>query len=76
MRPSSTDRRPSPNDRLPDEAIPVRGGKPDLKHAAALLGTVLPVWGRDSGDRELMRAIKRTLDPDGVFNPGRLYADL
>jgi glycolate oxidase FAD binding subunit len=33
---------------------------------------VLPVWGKDRGDRELMRAIKRTLDPDDVFNPGRL----
>jgi len=33
---------------------------------------VLPVWGKDRGERELMRAIKRTLDPDDVFNPGRL----
>lgn len=33
---------------------------------------VLPVWGKDRGDRELMRTIKRTLDPDDVFNPGRL----
>jgi glycolate oxidase FAD binding subunit len=33
---------------------------------------VLPVWGKDRGDRELMRTVKRTLDPDGVFNPGRL----
>lgn len=33
---------------------------------------VLPVWGKDRGDRELMRAVKRTLDPNDVFNPGRL----
>lgn len=33
---------------------------------------VLPVWGKDRGDRELMRTVKRTLDPDDVFNPGRL----
>jgi glycolate oxidase FAD binding subunit len=33
---------------------------------------VLPVWGKDRGDRELMRNVKRTLDPDDVFNPGRL----
>ena len=33
---------------------------------------VLPVWGRDRGDRDLMRTITRTLDPDGVFNPGRV----
>jgi glycolate oxidase FAD binding subunit len=33
---------------------------------------VLPVWGRDTGDRELMRQVKRTLDPREVFNPGRI----
>lgn len=33
---------------------------------------VLPVWGKDRGDRELMRTVKRTLDPDDVFNPARL----
>jgi len=33
---------------------------------------VLPVWGKDRGDRELMRTVKRTLDPDDVFNSGRL----
>jgi glycolate oxidase FAD binding subunit len=33
---------------------------------------VLPVWGKDRGDRELMRTVKRALDPDDVFNPGRL----
>jgi glycolate oxidase FAD binding subunit len=33
---------------------------------------VLPVWGQDRGDRELMRQVKRTLDPRAVFNPGRM----
>lgn len=36
----------------------------------------VPVWGRDTGDRELMRHVKRTLDPNNVFNPGRLFGDL
>jgi glycolate oxidase FAD binding subunit len=36
----------------------------------------LPVWGRDTGDRDLMRHVKRTLDPNNVFNPGRLFGDL
>jgi glycolate oxidase FAD binding subunit len=36
----------------------------------------VPVWGRDAGDRELMRHVKRTLDPNNVFNPGRLFGDL
>jgi len=33
----------------------------------------LPVWGRDAGDRAVMRTVKRTLDPTDVFNPGRLW---
>jgi glycolate oxidase FAD binding subunit len=37
---------------------------------------VLPVWGQPRGDRDLMRTIKRTLDPSNVFNPGRLFGDL
>ena len=28
------------------------------------------------GDRELMRHVKQTLDPENVFNPGRLFGDL
>jgi len=36
----------------------------------------LPVWGRPAADRELMRHVKRTLDPGNVFNPGRLFGDL
>ncbi len=35
----------------------------------------LPVWGAPRSDWELMRHIKRTLDPDNVFNPGRLFGD-
>ena len=34
----------------------------------------LPVWGVPSG-WELMRHVKKTLDPDNVFNPGRLFGD-
>jgi glycolate oxidase FAD binding subunit len=32
---------------------------------------VVPVWGRPTPDRELMRAVKDKLDPRRVFNPGR-----
>jgi FAD/FMN-containing dehydrogenase len=31
----------------------------------------VPVWGRETGDRALMRHVKATLDPKNVFNPGR-----
>ena len=33
---------------------------------------VLPVWGIDRGDRALMGRIRTTLDPRGLFNPGRV----
>jgi glycolate oxidase FAD binding subunit len=35
----------------------------------------LPVWGRPRGDRALMKAIKRQLDPNNLFNPGRFVTD-
>jgi glycolate oxidase FAD binding subunit len=35
----------------------------------------LPVWGRQTDIWALMRHVKRTLDPNNVFNPGRLFAD-
>jgi glycolate oxidase FAD binding subunit len=34
----------------------------------------LPIWGERRGDWALMRTIKQTLDPRGLFNPGR-YVD-
>jgi glycolate oxidase FAD binding subunit len=43
-----------------------------VRHCPLAWKKVLPVWGKDRGDRELMRTVKRTLDPDDVFNPGRL----
>jgi glycolate oxidase FAD binding subunit len=36
----------------------------------------LPVWGKPSPAWELMRHVKKTLDPDNVFNPGRLFGDI
>lgn len=36
----------------------------------------LAVWGRPSAGWHTMRTVKRTLDPDNVFNPGRLFGDL
>jgi glycolate oxidase FAD binding subunit len=33
--------------------------------------SVLPIWGRATADRILMKAIKEKLDPANIFNPGR-----
>jgi hypothetical protein len=52
------------------------GGNCVLRRGPVERKRTLPVWGRPTGDRELMRHVKRTLDPKGVFNPGRLFGDL
>jgi glycolate oxidase FAD binding subunit len=38
--------------------------------------SALPVWGRPTGDRALMRAVKAKLDPGNVFNPGRFVDNI
>ena len=38
--------------------------------------TSLPAGGQEPSSWELMRHVKRTLDPDNVFNPGRLFGDV
>lgn len=57
--------------------------KAELIHAHVLSGVI---WEHGAGATnpeppagaawELMRHVKRTLDPDNVFNPGRLFGDL
>jgi glycolate oxidase FAD binding subunit len=36
----------------------------------------LRVWGRPTEPLDVMRTVKKTLDPDDVFNPGRLFGDV
>jgi glycolate oxidase FAD binding subunit len=36
----------------------------------------LPIWGKPRGDIELMRAIKKSLDPRGIYNPGRFVGGI
>jgi glycolate oxidase FAD binding subunit len=56
------------SDDAPPAGAVVRRCPPELKSA-------LGVWGAHPPDWELMRHIKKTLDPDNVFNPGRLFGD-
>lgn len=52
------------------------GGNLVVRRCPAGWKAVLPVWGRPGPDRDLMRHVKRTLDPKTVFNPGRLFGDI
>ena len=49
------------------------GGLVTVPHCPTAWKTELPVWGRPTADRDLMRHVKKTLDPGDVFNPGRLF---
>ncbi len=51
------------------------GGNLTVRRCPPAWKAALPVWGRPTADRALMRHVKRTLDPDDVFNPGRLFGD-
>lgn len=53
---------------------PVAGAM--LRRCPGELKKTLPVWGKTPQAWELMRTVKKSLDPDNVFNPGRLFGDM
>ncbi|MBX9578940.1 MAG: FAD-binding oxidoreductase [Gemmataceae bacterium] len=55
------------------EWIAAAGGTYTVPRCPADRKKDLPVWGRPTADRDLMRQVKQTLDPGDVFNPGRLF---
>ena len=52
------------------------GGNLVITRCPTAWKTSLPIWGRPSPDRDLMRTVKQTLDPRNIFNPGRLFGDI
>lgn len=50
------------------------GGNLTIRRCPTAWKAAMPVWGRPGPDRDLMSHIKRTLDPNDAFNPGRLFA--
>ena len=64
-----------PNDRqLPEleQWITAAGGNYVMRRCPTDWKRTLRVWGRPN-PLDLMRHVKRTLDPGDVFNPGRLF---
>ncbi|WP_020471652.1 FAD-binding oxidoreductase [Zavarzinella formosa] len=69
---------------LPDvEAVPRLqaaagecGGNLVLLRCPTAAKTLARVWGRPAGDLELMRAVKKNLDPQNLFNPGRFVGGI
>lgn len=63
--------------RLPwmEQRISAAGGNYVMRRCPAEWKKTLRVWGRPTDSWELMRQVKRALDPNNVFNPGRLFAD-
>ena len=59
-----------------EQRITAAGGSYVMRRCPTEWKRQLRVWGRPTGDRDLMRHVKRILDPNNVFNPGRLFGDL
>ena len=54
------------DEKLPDGAV--------IRRCPVQAKKSLAVWGQLPDGWEMMKHVKRTLDPDNVFNPGRLFA--
>ena len=52
------------------------GGNVQLPRCRDEWKPLLRVWDHSGNDLELMQAVKRQLDPRGLFNPGRYLPDL
>ena len=52
-----------------------RGGSISAEHGVGLLKRDFLEFSRSGAEIEIMRAVKRALDPNGVMNPGKLLPD-
>ena len=57
------------------EAVRKRGGSISAEHGVGLLKRAFLSYTRSGAEIDIMRAVKKVLDPNGVMNPGKLLAD-
>jgi glycolate oxidase FAD binding subunit len=55
------------------EVVSKHGGVLTLQRFPPAVADVETVWGPPRGDWHMMRHLKRTLDPDNIWNPGRHF---
>ncbi len=69
---------PEPDDPAVDDAVLgltlEHGGSISAEHGIGVAKVAWLARDRTPGDLAAMRAIKRALDPDGIMNPGVLFA--
>jgi len=52
------------------------GGNLVVEHAGPDLKKHLPVWGAPRDDLKLMEWMKKAMDPEGIFSPGRFLGNM
>jgi FAD/FMN-containing dehydrogenase len=55
-------------------ALRARGGSISAEHGIGLEKRAYLDYSRNAGEIALMRALKRTLDPQNILNPGKIFA--
>jgi FAD/FMN-containing dehydrogenase len=78
MKPESMDRqeflrRTHEADRLIFEVVKAHRGSISAEHGIGLLKKDFLEYSRSPGELAMLRAIKRALDPDNLFNPGKIF---
>ncbi len=56
------------------ELVQRHEGSISAEHGVGLLKRDYLPWSRSAAEIDLMRAIKRQFDPDGILNPGKIFA--